>query len=86
MHVLVSKPASVAEIMELTRKQLVSATPHTSSAVTLIPRATKASDRSEIEWKFTDDLGRNWVGSESAEPSNEEKGKFNLTLPLARAK
>ena len=47
MHVRVSKPASVAEIMELTRKQLVSATPHTSSTVTLIPRATKANDRSE---------------------------------------
>jgi putative intracellular protease/amidase len=86
MRVLVSKPASVAEIMELSRKELVSATPHTSSAVTLIARATKASDRSEIEWKFTDDLARTWVGSESVEPSNEEKGKFNLTLRLARAR
>ncbi len=83
MRVLVSKPASVAEIIELTRKQVVSATPHTSSAVTLIPRASKATD---IEWKFTDDLGRAWVGSGVAEASAEEKGKFNLTLRLARGR
>lgn len=86
MHVRVSKPASVAEITELTRNQLVSATPHKSSAVTLIPRATKAIDRSEIEWKFTDDLGRPWVGSGIAEPSSEEIGKFNMTVRLARAR
>lgn len=86
IHELVSKPASVAETMELTRRQLVSATPHASSAVTLIPRATKVASRSEIEWKFTDDLGRAWAGSGVAEPSSEETGKIDLTVRLARAK
>jgi hypothetical protein len=85
MQVQVSKPVSVAEIMELTRKQIVSSTPHARSVVTLIPRATNGTDRSEIEWKFTDDLGRGWVGSGVAEPS-EEKGKFNMTVRLARAR
>src|ERR1700730_6860019 len=47
MQVLVSKPASVSEIMELARKQIVSATPHRSSPVTLISHPSKASGRSE---------------------------------------
>jgi putative intracellular protease/amidase len=86
MHELVSNPASVAEIIGLVRKQLVSDTPHAGSAVTLIPRAAKATDRSEIEWKFTDDLGRAWAGSGVAEPSSEETGKIDLSVRLARAK
>jgi putative intracellular protease/amidase len=85
MQVLVSKPASVAEIMELTRKQIVSATPHTSSAVTATQRAPKATDRAELEWKFTDDLGRGWSGLSVVEPAPDEKGKFVVTLKLARS-
>ena len=86
MQMLVSKPASIAEIMDLTRKQIVSATPHTSSAVTLTSRAPKGAARSEIEWTFKDDLGRAWAGFAATEPSGDEKDKFNLTLKLRRDK
>ena len=82
---LVAKPASVAEIMELTRKQIASSTPHAGSAVAVVPRATKSNDRSEIEWKFKDDEGRAWAGSAVAEPSPDAKGKFLVTVKLARA-
>jgi hypothetical protein len=83
MQVLVAKPASVAEIMELTRKQIVSATPHTSSAVTVTQRAPKGTDSAELEWKFTDDLGRGWSGLSVVAPAPDEKGKFVVTLKLA---
>jgi putative intracellular protease/amidase len=86
MQVLVSKPSSVAEIMDLARKQIASETPHTSSVVTLTQRATRATGRSEIEWKFKDDLGRAWAGFAATEPATEEKDKFNMTLRLTRDK
>ena len=85
LKALVARPASLAEIMELTRKQLVSNTPHAGSAVTVTPRPTKSNDRAEMGWKFRDDEGRAWAGSAVAEPSPEGKGKFLVTLKLARA-
>jgi hypothetical protein len=72
--------------MEQIKKQIVSDTPHKGSAVTVTPGAVKNADRSEIEWKFTDDLGRVWLGSSVAEASTAEKGKFNLTLRLTRGR
>jgi hypothetical protein len=86
MQVMVSKPSSVAEIMDMARKQIVSATPHTSSAVSLTSRTPKPSDRSELEWKFKDDLGRAWMGFAATEPATEEKGKFKMTVKLIRGK
>ena len=86
MQVLVSKPSSISEIMELARQQIVSGTPHTSSPVTLISRASGATGRSEIEWKFKDDLGRAWAGFAATEPSADEKDKFKMTLRLTRDK
>ena len=83
---LITKPASLAEIVELTKKQIATKTPHVSSNVTVESRDRRNPDRSEIAWKFNDDLGRAWVGLSVVEPSAEEKGKFNLTLNLARAK
>jgi len=86
IRALVSKPASVAEIAEMTRTQLVSNTPHAGSPVTVTTRASKKSnDRSEIEWRFKDDEGRGWRGFGIAEPSPEAKGKFLVTMKLARA-
>jgi putative intracellular protease/amidase len=83
---LITKPASPAEIMEQIKKQIVSDTPHKGSAVTVMPGAVKNADRSEIEWKFTDDQGRAWLGSSVAETSPAEQGKFNLTLRLTRGR
>ena len=81
---LITKPGSPAEIIDLTQKEIVNNTPHKSSAVTVTPVRSKIANRSEIEWKFTDDLGRRWVGSGVAEASAQEQGKFDLTLRLAR--
>ena len=86
MQVLVSKPSSVVEFMEMARQQIVSATPHTSSPVTFVSRARKGVARSEFEWRFTDDLGRAWAGFATAEPAADEKDKFKLRLTLARRK
>jgi hypothetical protein len=86
MQVLVSKPSSVAEIMDLVRKQIVSATRNTSSPVALISRPPGAASRSEIEWKFKDDLGRVWAGFAATEPYANEKDKFAMTVRLTRDK
>jgi putative intracellular protease/amidase len=84
LKALISKPASLAEIMELTQKQVVSGTPHAASEVKVTPRLSKT--RSELEWSFTDDQRRGWIGTSVAEPSAKEQGKFDVTVRLARAK
>lgn len=84
IRALVFKPASVAEIVELMRKQLQSNTPHAGSSVSVTTRAGKASDRAEIEWNFKDDEGRGWRGLGLVEPAQDEKGRFTVTLKLAR--
>jgi CubicO group peptidase (beta-lactamase class C family)/putative intracellular protease/amidase/DNA-directed RNA polymerase subunit RPC12/RpoP len=82
---LVSDPGSAREILEVMRKQIVSGTPHTGSVVTVFgPQAKDAGDATEMNWKFTDDQGRGWRGSATAEPSREEKGRYHVRLRLAR--
>jgi hypothetical protein len=86
IRAVITKPASLAEIMELTQKQIISNTPHVNSPVSVTTHPGKNPDRAEIEWKFTDDEGRAWHGSVAAETSAAEKGKFNLKLQLARGR
>jgi putative intracellular protease/amidase len=86
LRALVWSPATAAEIVELTNKQLVASTPHTRSAVTLLKPQTKSSAaKAETRWQFTDEQGRDWHGVGVAEPSPDEKGKFIVTLKLAQA-
>ena len=49
------------------------------------PGGKLSATSSEIKWKFTDDHGLGWQGAGIVELSSEEKGKFILTLKLARA-
>lgn len=84
LKALVSKPASVAEIVELTREQLATSTPHTGSAVQVRTRPTKSGDGSEMAWRFKDEEKRGWSGAGVVEPSMDEKGKFVVTLKLKR--
>lgn len=86
VKVLISKPESLAKIMELTSRELVSNMRHTKSAVTLISVPTRVPDRSEIEWRFIDDLNRAWVGSVVAELSPKEQDRFIIRLKLTRDK
>src|SRR5262249_3933389 len=64
LKALISKPASVAEIVELARSQIASATPHAGSAVVVSAAKSIGADKAEIEWKFSDEKGRGWVGSQ----------------------
>ncbi len=82
MHAQVWNPTSVAAIMELMKKQIAT-TPHAISPV-VFSRQSQTSQRSELEWKFKDDLGRFWAGYISTAPSFNEKDKFDLTLRLIR--
>lgn len=84
LRVLVSKPASIAEIVELTRKQLVANTPHAGSTVDVTTRRAKNGEASELAWTFKDDESRRWNGEVSVLPSTDESGKFIVTLKLAR--
>jgi len=78
LKALVSRPASIAGIIELTQKQVIANTPHSTSPVVVLPR-NKAN---ELQWKFTDDQGRKWLGSQTVEPSAQEGGKFIATVRL----
>jgi len=88
--ILISEPNSSAEIVDLARKRIVTNTAvggmstrisHMRGAPSLSP-----GNGSEIRWKFTDDQGRAWSGVGVVEPAPDEKGKFVLTLKLARDK
>lgn len=89
-RVLISEPDSSAEIMALLRQRIASNTAvagmsnrisHMRGPVRLSPGRAGGS---EIRWKFTDDQGRGWSGFAVAEPSPDERGKFIVTLRLAR--
>ena len=80
-RVLLSKPASAGEIIDLIGKSVTTATPHVRGAVTLLP---STNNKSEIGWKFTDDQGRDWEGSGMVEPASGQPGKFMVTLKLRR--
>ena len=84
---LVSSPATSAEIIDLLRERIGSNTAsqgmfrpmaHIRSTPTLGPRRV---NESAISWKFTDDQGRNWNGSGSVEPASDDR-KFIVTLKL----
>ena len=79
---LVSSPASINEILELSKKQIAAKTSHVSSQIVFTPRK-KAN---EFQWDFIDERGRKWIGSEVVEPSTEEQAKFVLTVRLNRAR
>jgi putative intracellular protease/amidase len=83
---LITKPASPPEIMETISKQVVADTPHKSSAVVVTAKGPANSDRGEIEWKFTDDRGRAWVGSGLAEISKNKTSACDVSVRLTRAR
>ena len=85
LRTLVSNPASLAAIIDVAQKEIVSNTPYTSSQVA-ITRRTARDDRSEFDWKFKDDKGRNWRGECVASASMDAKGKFDVTLRLIRGR
>jgi putative intracellular protease/amidase len=68
---LITKPASPSAIMEMIKKQIVADTPHKRSAVVVSAKSKTDSGSEEIEWRFTDDQGRAWIGSGLAEASKE---------------
>jgi len=91
IKILVSEPHSSAEIMNLMRQRIASNTAPAGMANPISHiRGTKLSpvgaNDSEIRWTFTDDQGRGWSGLGVVEPAPDEKGKFVLTLKLARDK
>ena len=85
MHALISKPRSVAAIMDVLRNRLPT-TANISTAVTIISPPSKSADAATIEWKFKDDLGRAWLGVATAQPAAADKDKVDMTLKLTRDK
>jgi putative intracellular protease/amidase len=86
--ILVSEPNSSAEIVDLARKRIAANTAAggMSTRISHMRGApvVSAGNGPEIRWKFTDDQGRGWSGLGVVEPAPEGKGKFILTLKLAR--
>lgn len=83
---LITKPVSLAEIIESIKKQVVADTPHKGSAVVVSSNGPANSVRQGIEWKFTDDQGRAWIGSGLAETSKDKTGAFDVSVRLTRAR
>jgi putative intracellular protease/amidase len=90
--ILVSEPHSSAEIMTLVRERVAANTAdmgmNMSTRVSHIRGKVRVSpagaNDSKIRWTFTDDQGRNWSGVGLIEPAADDKGKFVVTLKLAR--
>ena len=79
---LVSKPETPSQVIDLLSERIKSSSNHTRGQVTVSPAPAKDGKQSKLEWKFTDDQGRGWRGTATAEPSAEEKGKSLVTLRL----
>jgi len=87
---LVSSPASNQAVAEIVRDRIGASTgsqgmfkpiSHIKGSPTLSP---KGGDGSNIKWTFTDDRGRNWVGTATVVAAPEAKDKSLVTLKLAR--
>jgi len=78
---LFSEPNSIEAIAELLNKRIESNTSHTKGGVTL---SAPETNKSTINWKFTDDEGRAWNGEERIDPAPDQQGQFVVTLKLAR--
>jgi putative intracellular protease/amidase len=84
--ILVSDPKSASEIIEILTNRIKSNTSHIRGPVVLAgPGAKGSAAAAQIRWTFTDESGRGWRGVGVAEPSLAAKGKFILSLRLARA-
>ena len=86
--ILVSEPSSSAEIVDLARERIAANTAAWGMSTRIsrmrgMPRLSPGNG-SEIRWRFTDDQRRGWRGAGVVEPAPDEKGKFVLTLKLAR--
>ena len=90
IKMLVSEPRSSHEIMNLVRQRIVSNTApagmsnHISHIRGPIKLSLVGANDSEMRWKFTDDRGSGWSGLGTVEPAPDDKGKFVVTLKLAR--
>jgi putative intracellular protease/amidase len=83
---LVWDPDSIAGIVDLIAKQVISSTPHSRSGGKLAEKTGTAAP-GELRWTLTDEKGGNWSGSAVAEPAPPgEKAKFLVTLKLVRDK
>jgi putative intracellular protease/amidase len=82
MKARVSEPSSIDGIADLLSNQITSGTPHGKGPVNLTISST---DKSALDWKFTDEDGREWAGEAKTEPSPGHQGEFVVTLRLARA-
>ena len=89
VKILVSEPHSSAEILGLLRDKLAANTaaggmfthvPHIRG-----PVKTSTSD-SGIQWNFRDDKDLGWSGLGTVEAAPDDKGKFIVTLRIAREK
>ena len=81
MKALVSEPSSIEAIADLLNKRIASNTPHTRGAVTL---SASETNKSAINWRFTDDEGHAWSGEERIDPAPDQQGQFVVTLKLVR--
>ena len=88
IKLLVSSPTSAAAITDVLRDRLSASTgsqgmfkpiSHFKGKPDLSP---KSGDGSTTKWTFTDDHGRKWKGLAKVEPSEDEKGKFVLTVNI----
>jgi putative intracellular protease/amidase len=78
----VSQPSSVDGIADLLSNRIASGTPHAKGPVSVTVSST---DKSALNWKFTDEDGREWTGEAKTEPAQDHQGEFVVTLRLSRA-
>jgi len=80
---LLSKPNSMAAILDLLSKGLAENTPHAKSAVAVKRADTSSSaDAGTLRWSFVGDDSRRWNGWALVEQSKEDPKKFVLSLKL----
>lgn len=80
---LISKPDSVAAILDLLGKHVAENTPHAQGAVVVEGASNGTGEHAPaLQWNFTGDDGRRWTGRALVERSTEKPEKFVLSLKL----
>lgn len=84
MKVVLSKPSSAAEVINLIAKQVGSGIAHVHSVTPGSVTTDASGSKSEMSWTFRDENNRAWRGQGVAELSNDQPGKVTVTLKVAR--
>jgi putative intracellular protease/amidase len=83
---LVKSEAPATGIMEIVNRTLAENKTYAPTAIKWVKQDSgKTIDATKSLWRFTDENGKSWLGLASLQPVAGEKGKFMMSVKIARS-